>query len=153
ATASPFHNSSSHEGFQMLCRKGSSRRGVAATEMAVLLPVLGGLLVIAIDLSRIFYYSPTLNNCARNDALWRSDPDPIAKSSDPDMTAAALADAQNVQPAPTVTSNSGVDADGRNYVECTVTYNFQTVTNLPLVPSTTTLTRTIRAYVSAQVPN
>ena len=137
----------------MLCRKGSSRRGVAATEMAVLLPVLVVLFVIAIDWSRIFYYSLTINNCARNGALWASDPYGITKSSYPDMTTAALADAGNIQPTPTVTSNTGVDADGRNYVECTVTYNFQTVTNLPLVPSTTTLTRTIRAYSSPQVPN
>jgi len=137
----------------MLRRSGSSRSGVAATEMAVLLPVLVVLLVVAIDWSRIFFYSLTINNCARNGALWASDPNGTAKSPYPDITSAALADAQDIRPAPTVTSTTGVDDAGRKYVECTVTYNFKTVTNLPLVPATTTLTRTIRAYQAPLVPN
>src|SRR5262249_38652771 len=50
------------------------RRGAAAVELAVLLPFLAFLFVIAVDWSRIFYYSMTVTNCARNGALWAGDP-------------------------------------------------------------------------------
>src|SRR5438477_7483392 len=96
----------------------SRRRGVAAVELAVLLPFLAFLFVIAVDWSRIFYYSLTVSNCARNGALYAADPYSTTIRPYSSIDAAALADAPNLSPTPTVTSASGADGYG-TYVECT----------------------------------
>src|SRR5262245_31310609 len=101
-------------------RTHPERRGAAAVEMAVLLPFLAFLFVIGVDWARIFYYSITVANCARNGALYASDLYSVVPSPYASMTDAALADAPNLSPQPTVTSASGVDADGNSYIECTV---------------------------------
>jgi Flp pilus assembly protein TadG len=137
----------------MIRRQRASRSGVAATELAILLPLLAVLFVIAVDWSRIVYYSVVIEHSARNGALWASDPYSGVVSPYPDMTTAALADAGGITPTPTVTQTNGTDAaTGYPYVECTVTYNFTTVSNFPLIPSSTTLTRTVRMYITPQVP-
>ena len=130
-----------------------ARRGVAATELAVLLPFLAFLFVIGVDWSRLFYYSVTLDNCARNGAIYASDPYTKVQSPYSNITAAALADASNISPAPTVTSASGVDANGYNFVDCTVSWTFNTLTNFPGVPQQTNLTRTVRVYLAPSVPH
>jgi Flp pilus assembly protein TadG len=112
----------------MLCRTHDrtrgARQGVAVVELAILLPLLTFLFVIALDFCRVFYISLTLANCARNGALYAADPLTTAESPYPDATAAALADAGSLSPAPTVTSASGTDANGNPYVEVTVAYTF-----------------------------
>ncbi len=136
------------------------RKGAAAVEAAFLLPFLLFLFAVAVDWSRIFYYSITLENCARNGALYMRDPYSGVKSPYKDVTEAALADAKNISPAPDVKSASGSStvtlSDGStgtyNYVECTVSYSFKTLTSLPKVPSTTSLSRTVRMYTAPQAP-
>ena len=129
------------------CRK---RRGVAAVELAVLLPFLAFLFVIAVDYARIFYFSQVLDNCARNGALYASDP--VAQASSPytSVQQAALADAANLSPQPTVTSTTGTDAAGNAYVQVTVAGQFKTVTNFPGVPNTVNLSRTVQMRVAPQ---
>jgi len=134
-------------------RHAQSRRGVAATELAFLLPLLVLLFAIGVDWGRIFYYSITIDNCARNGALFAMDPYSNIKSPYANMTAAALADAPNLSPQPTVTTASGVTADGYKYVDCTVTYPFKTMTQLPGVPTTTSLARTVRVFVAPETPS
>jgi Flp pilus assembly protein TadG len=129
-----------------------ARRGVAATELAILLPFLAYLFVIGVDWSRVFYYSITIDNCARNGAIYASDPYTKVQSPYGSITAAALADASNLSPAPTVTSASGVDANGYNYVDCTVSWAFHTITKFPGVPQQTTLARTVRVYQAPSIP-
>ena len=135
-----------------MARTRRERRGVAAVELAVLLPFLAFLFVIAVDWSRIFYFSVIVTNCARNGALYASDPTTQPSSRYADVTAATLADASNLSPAPSVSSTSGTDSSGP-YVEVTVSYSFQTVTNFPGVPSTTNLVRTVRMSVQPRTPN
>ena len=150
----------------------SVRKGVQVLEFAVLLPFLAFMFVIVIDWARIFYYSITVTNCARNGAMYyaraqsattttapytddglvnlylNASPDPV--------TAAALADASDLAPAPTVTKNTGSDTYGP-YVEVTVSYAFQTVTHFSVatfvVPSSTNVTSTVRMYVPPESPN
>jgi len=117
-----------------------------------LLPFLMFLFVIAVDWSRVFYDSVIVTNCARNGALYACDPTTQASSPYANVTEAALADASNLSPPPTVTSTQGSDANG-SYVEVTVTYQFQTVSNFPGVPKTTTVVRTVRMNVLPQNPN
>jgi Flp pilus assembly protein TadG len=133
-------------------RKHVPRRGTASVELAVLLPFLALLVVIALDWSRLFYASVVVENCARNGALYASDPYSPVQSPYASLSAAALADAPNLTPQPTVTSASGVDSNGLSYVDCTVSYTFQTLTNFPGVPQTTVITRTVRVYTAPQIP-
>lgn len=122
-------------------------------ELAVLLPLLIFLFVIAVDFGRVFYYSLTLTNCARAGAMYASDPSTMAESSFASTEAAALADATNISPAPTVTSTNGVDATGQPYVEVTAAYQFKTITGFPGVPSQIELTRKVRMNVSVVSPD
>jgi Flp pilus assembly protein TadG len=152
-------------------RKQRARRAAAAVEFAVLAPFLAFLFVIAVDWARVFYYSIAVRNCARNGALYLSQKQSAKTTSAPytdsgyvnlyvnsasPVTAAALADASNLTPTPSVTSTSGSDSYGP-YVEVTVSYAFQTVTNFSVgkfvVPSSTNVTSTVRMYVPPESPN
>jgi hypothetical protein len=115
-----------------------------------LLPLLVVLFIIALDWGRVFYAGVVVDNCARNGAVWASDPYVATQSPYTSITDAALADAPNLNPQPTVSSQSGTDANGRVYTDCTVTYQFQTLTNFPGVPKNTVIVRTVRAYQAPQ---
>ena len=134
-----------------LCKR-PRRTGVAAVELAILLPLLAFLFVVAIDFARIFYYCVTVTNCARNGAVYACDTTSAMNSPYKSVQEAALADAGNLSPTPTVTSTTVSDAGG-NYVEVTVTYQFNTITNYPGIPRTTNVTRTVRMRQVAQTPN
>jgi Flp pilus assembly protein TadG len=154
-----------------MSRSPVPRRGAAAVELAILLPFLAFMFVIAVDWARIFYYSIAVTNCARNGALYMSQQQSAKTTTAPytdsayvnlyvnsanPVTDAALADAPDLTPAPTVTSTTGSDSYGP-YAEVTVSYPFKTVTNFSLgsfwVPSSNTVQRTVRMYVPPETPN
>jgi hypothetical protein len=99
------------------------------------LPLLLIFLVGTVDFARLFYHYITISNCARNGALWASDPyaNPAlgtvtastTQSPYADVTAAALADS-NLSPTPTVTSPiaTGTDSAGNATRGVTVNYTF-----------------------------
>ena len=128
------------------------RFGAAVVELAVLLPLLVFLFLIAADFARVFYFSLTLTNCARAGALYASDPTMMAESPFASAQAAALADATNLSPQPTITQGTGVDALGRPYVQVTATHSFRTITGFPGIPNSVNLQRTVRLYVAANSP-
>jgi len=149
----------------------SVRKGVQVLEFAVLLPFLAFMFVLVIDWARIFYYSIAVTNCARNGAMYYARQQSavtttapytddglvnlyLGASPDP-VTAAALADASDLSPAPTVSTNTGSDSYGP-YVEVTVAYTFQTVTGFSVqffsVPASTNVTTTCRMYVPPESP-
>jgi Flp pilus assembly protein TadG len=129
------------------------RSGVAVVELAVLLPILVFLFLIAIDFARIFYFSVSLTNCARAGAMYACDPVTTDESPFPTVQAAALADVTNLSPQPTITSSNGTDASGRPYVAVTAAYTFNTVTGFPGIPNQVPLSRTVKMYVAANTPN
>ena len=154
-----------------MVRRRVVRKGAQAVELAVLLPFLSFMFVLAVDWARIFYYSITVTNCARNGALYLACQQSAKTTSSPytdsglvnlyvnapsPVTAAATADAPNLSPTPTVTSDTGSDSYGA-YVEVTVSYPFQTVSGFSVwgfgVPSSTNVTSTVRMYVPAESPN
>jgi len=139
-------------GQKAIRRGGASRRGASTAELAILLPLLAFLFVIAVDWGRVFYFSLAVENCARNGALYGSDPFEPAQSTYATITDAALADAGNLQPPPTVTSTNSTDSSGNAYVEVTVAWQFASLTNFPGVPSTTNLTRTVRMQMQPVTP-
>jgi Flp pilus assembly protein TadG len=128
-------------------RTGASRRAAATVELAILLPLLVFLFAIAVDFARIFYFSQTIQNCARNGAIYASNL-VTAQSPYASLQAAALADASNLDPQPTVTSTTGTDAAGNSYVQVTVTWQFQGLTSVPGVPTTLDLSRTVQMRVA-----
>ena len=153
-----------------MARSHQPRPGAAAVELALLLPFLAFMFVIAVDWARIFFYSIAVTNCARNGALYMAQQQSAKTISSPytdsglvnlyfnspsPVTAAALADAPDLTPTPTVTSTTGSDGYGP-YVEVTVSYTFQTVTDFSVgsfvVPSSTDVTSTVRMYVPPESP-
>ena len=154
-----------------MSRKRTARKGAQVAEFAILLPFLAFMFVIAVDWARIFFYSIAVTNCARNGALYMSQQHSAKTISSPytdsgyvnlyvnsksPVTDAALADAPDLQPAPTVTSTSGTDTNG-SYIEVTVSYSFRTISNFAIgsltVPANTNVTRTVRMYVPPETPN
>jgi Flp pilus assembly protein TadG len=122
-------------------------------ELAVLLPFLVLIFIITIDFARVYYFSLSLTNCARAGALYASDPTTADESPFASAQAAALADATNLSPQPTITSTSGIDSQGRAYVSVTAKYTFQTITGFPGIPSQVPLQRTVTMFQSATIPN
>jgi Flp pilus assembly protein TadG len=145
-----------------LTDRAARRRGFAAAELALMLPVLCVLLIGAIDLCRLFYHYNVITNCARNGALWLSDPysngtltsqSPYANYQD-----AALADAianNNLNPAPTsanISSSTGTDGYGNPTAIVTVTYQFNMVSSY-LGFGSVNLSRSVAMRVQPQWPN
>ena len=86
-----------------------SRRGVAAVELALLLPFLSLLFVITLDWARVFYFSIVVDNCTRNGALYAVDPYSTFHGRYTDSTQSALADAPSVTPTPVVVVTNGMN--------------------------------------------
>lgn len=140
------------------CRLSSAdsqavRRAGTAVELALLLPILGLLFLITVDFARLYYHYSIVTNCARNGALYGSDPTTAPESPYTSLTAAALSDAPDLNPQPTVSSTSGTDSSGNSYVEVTVAYPFTTISNYPGLPNPINLTRTVRMRVAPSTPN
>jgi Flp pilus assembly protein TadG len=143
----------------------SLRRGIAAVELAMLTPLLFFMFLVVWDYSRVFYYAVVMTQCSRNGARWAGDPNYFnnpAVATDPytSVTAAALADAKNITPTPTVTDPPiyGTDANGNPYTQVTVTYQFTTVVNysfpgLFTIPNTVSLSRTSQMRVAPVLPS
>src|SRR5262245_43306464 len=127
----------------MLPRRRPARRGVAAVELAVLLPLIIFILLLAVDFCRIFYFSQCVNNAARVGAIWASDPVEQTKSPYATLQAAVNAEAAMLSPAPTATSSSGTDANGDPYVTVTVAWTFNTVAGFPGIPNSLDLSKTV----------
>jgi hypothetical protein len=121
---------------------------VASAELAVVLSTLVVICLGATDYARSIYAAVTVANCARNGALYACDSAFAANTPYTSVQQAALADANGLTSTPTVTSTTGTDAFGNNYVEVTVSYPFQMLVNYPGVPGSVTLTRTVRMAIS-----
>ena len=128
----------------MRIRVNHGRKATAAVELALLLPFIMFLFVITVDYARILYYSQIVENCARQGALYAMDPKAPANNLYSSIQNAALADATDLSPQPTVTSTSGTDSAGNAYVAVTVTWTFQTIAKYPGVPSSATVSSTVQ---------
>jgi Flp pilus assembly protein TadG len=127
------------------------RPGVAVVELAVLLPLLVFLFVIGIDFARLFYHLVTVTAAARNGATYGS-MEPKNSTDTEGIKKAALADAQNLVPAPKVFSSTATDELGHPCVNVTVSWTFNTVSRFPLVPSTVNLSRTVQMRIAPLEP-
>jgi Flp pilus assembly protein TadG len=128
------------------------RPGAAATECALLLPILCFFFVVAVDYGRVFYYTVTVTNCARSGALYGSQ-NPTTANDTTGITAEAKRDAPNLTSSLINVTSVTNSATNPTYVDVTVTYPFTTITNFPGVTRTTTISRTIRATVTPLTPS
>lgn len=130
-------------------------RGVAAVELALLLPLLTLLLLGTIDFARLFYHHTTISNCARNGAMWAANSALVRKNSPyASVAAAVIADGSSLTPAITagnVTQTAGTDGNG-DWVEVRVDYPFTMLTSYVLGYKEITLTRTVRMRVLPDIP-
>lgn len=112
-------------------RRTRRRSGVAAVELALMLPVLALILGAGTDYSRMFRALVVLSDAARAGAVYGA--------TDKDATSSmiqqvALAEAADLSPPPTVTSTRGTDALGNATIEVTLTYTFQSLVPSPSAP-------------------
>lgn len=124
---------------------GEGRKGTACVEFAFLAPFLALLFVITMDYSQILYAKITINQCARNGALYGANlrsylettwvtPYNTGTPTDDNIKAVAIADGAGLNPALTtsqvqVTHNKG--SDGNDAVQVTVSYTFTTICPVP----------------------
>jgi Flp pilus assembly protein TadG len=130
----------------------AARPGVAAVELAILLPLLCFLFVITVDFARVFYYSVTITNCASIGAVYASS-DPTAANDSAGILARVQKDASNLDLQQLTVASTTNSSTNPTSVTVTVSYPFTTITNFPGVPSLTTLTRTVQMNVTPFVPN
>ena len=131
-----------------------SRPGAALAEFALVMPIFALILVAALDFGRVYYHSQIIENCARNGALYESDPASPLRSKYLDYKKAALADAGNLNPALTesqITSASGSGTYGAT-VAVTVKYDVPTLSSY-FGFSNFALSRTVTMRVVPLVPN
>jgi Flp pilus assembly protein TadG len=149
--------------------KRQERRGTVAAEFAVVLTfIIMPLCMITVDFARLFYHYTIITNCARNGALWASDPlsnlDPSIWNIKPvdsespyaNITQAVLADASSLSSAPRVNSTDptfSTDGSGNMLVSVTVTYDFHMLSPFLFGYETFPISRTETMRVLPKAPN
>ncbi len=132
-------------------RRAPRRPGIAAVEFAMLAPLLCFLFVITIDYARIFYFSLTVTNCARNGAVYGSQK-PANALDTAKITTAAKKDVGTLNSSSMGVTSSVNDNSNPTTLTVTVTYPFATITSYVGIPSSVTLTKTVKVNVSPLVP-
>jgi Flp pilus assembly protein TadG len=130
----------------------SGRRGVAALELALLLPLICFLFVVSVDFARVFYFDLTVANCARNGALYAGR-DPTSALDTAGIKAAAQSDAANLDLTKLTVSSTPDSSSAPTTVTVTVTYPFTTITNYPGITHSMTLSRSLQMNVAPLLPN
>jgi Flp pilus assembly protein TadG len=125
---------------------GKQRQAAAAVELAILIPFLSFLLVITVDWARVFYYSLTLENCARQGALYGSGA--AAGSSIQSAAQNDWVDPGGSASGFTVTSASGSDGNGDPTIAVTASCTVNLVTNYPGIGSSVNLSHTVTMRVA-----
>jgi hypothetical protein len=118
--------------------------------MAVLLPLVGFLFVVAVDFCRVFNFTETVRGCAQAGALYSSNnahADPSVSTADA-ATSAAVAEGTMLNPPLSAGDVTVAVASGTATV--TVNYKFRTLVSYPGIAQPLSVSRTIRMTV---VPN
>jgi Flp pilus assembly protein TadG len=137
-------------------RSGRSgrRRGAAAAELALILPVLMLIVLICVDFGRFAYHQIAVNNAARAGAEYAI-MNPYLSSGSTTWQAAVQSTAQaelanqtNCDPTDlTTTTTVTIESSGLRRVRVVASYSsFQTVVPWPGIPSSTTLTSSVEMW-------
>lgn len=138
-------------------RKIARRRGSAATEFALILPVLLMLIFGGIDFGRFAYTSVAVQNGARAGAAYAmmNRFATATKSAWDNAVRAAVEDEMELLAVPggfdtsklTVTTTSATESDGLSRVEVNVAYPFSSVVGFPWVPDSVGMRASVEARV------
>ena len=129
--------------------KRTSDRGERAqslVELALAVPALLILLLVAVDFARIYYADIVVTNAARVGAQYAS----ISEQNAADTATIeqlVRQEAANLDPDPTVQTTTGTDAAGDPYVEVTVTYQLDALMDWPGLPDNWTVQRALRMEI------
>jgi hypothetical protein len=103
-----------------------------------------------VDFGRAYFAYVSVTNAARNGAEYGASHS-VAASDAAGIRDAALQDTSSLlnvsDTNPTVTSNTGTDAQGMTYIDVTVEYQFSTIFNWPVVGGDFDIGRTVRMRV------
>lgn len=119
------------------------RRGVAAAELAVLLPLLCLMALATVDFGRIMRVQIVLMDAARNGA-YRASQGPNV--TDGQIQQTALAGTGDLSPAPTVEVTRLSDIASRRYVRVTVRTTFRPLSPYPGIRQSIPISRSAVMY-------
>jgi Flp pilus assembly protein TadG len=129
------------------------RQGAFAAELAIVLPLLVFMLVIAVDFCRVYYCCQVVEACTESGALYASENarrNPNTTTDDSDAAIqAAVAEGTTLNPPLTAASVSVTTGSGTATV--TVTYQLNLVTSFPGMPARLTITRSTTMTMAPQV--
>ena len=131
----------------------SGRRGVAATELALLLPFLAFLFFVAVDYCRAYRAAEVIDTAARSGALYASRTaarDPDAETPEQAAVRAAVTEGAGLSP-PLRSEDVTVTPSGP-VVTVTVSYRFAMVTSYTGVSDGVTITRSVTMIRAPQPP-
>jgi Flp pilus assembly protein TadG len=123
------------------------RKGAAAVELAMALPLLVLFFAIMVDFARVFYYQEILSNCARNGAVFATDASIQQKSGFDELEQVALAAAGPLTGEVTVESNTVAETQDQVFVDVTASYTYVPILRIPGLVEDTHLSRTVRMRV------
>ena len=127
------------------------RRAVAATELAVILPLFVFFFVLAVDFGRVFYSRFIVISAARNGAIYGST-NPSHAQDAAGIQQKTLADAKDLAPELLqIQSKTGTDSAGHPCIDVTVTYQFNMITNY-LITSKLNVASRVRMRVRPLLP-
>jgi Flp pilus assembly protein TadG len=107
----------------------TARKGVAASELALILPLFVLLFVVAVDFGRVFYVEYIVINAARCGAIYGST-NPSCAQDTAGIQQKIWAEAKDLDPQlMQITSTTGTDSAGKPCIDVTVNYPFKMVTN------------------------
>jgi Flp pilus assembly protein TadG len=128
------------------------RSGVAACELALILPLFVTLFVFAVDFGRVFYCEYIVINAARCGALYGST-NPTAAQDTAGIQQKVQAEAKDLDPKLLqITSTTGTDSAGNTCIDVTVNYPFQMITTY-LTSTSLNVGCRIRMPVAPVLPN
>jgi hypothetical protein len=127
------------------------RTAAAAAEMAVVLPLLVFLFVMAVDFARAFSCSQVIATCAHNGAMYASGNAKrlLLVSAESAAKNAAVAEGANLSP-PLKDTDVAVTIT-KELATVTVTYEFSTFSRFPGLPGTVTIRRAVTMRVAPKV--
>jgi Flp pilus assembly protein TadG len=127
------------------------RRAAAIVEMAILLPFLALMFLVAVDFCRVFHTSQTIEGCAETAVLYACGAAQPPTGSDPISAAKAAAVADSAVLNPPLDPNRIAITVSGSVASVSVSYDFAPLVHYPGLPEILTITRTAQTSVFPQV--
>jgi Flp pilus assembly protein TadG len=130
--------------------KPQRRQGAAIVEMAIVLPFIALMFLVACDFCRVFFCTQTLQGCAQAAVENVSGYARVAPTTTQAQAAfqAALAEGASLNP-PLTAANVNVTVVN-NVATVTITYDFSTLTGYPGLPNPLTIVRSVSLRMAPQ---